>query len=676
MSLHAEVDRSKNGVRATASRSARVVSRAPVIVKPAALAAAEKRSPIGKLAQPLRSQVVRTPIQGQSMNRIAGGGKLSPVPPAVINGMVRIEALAASSGPQLLSELQAVGLTHGRVRGRFVEGLLPLSAVGPSLQMKSLNQMRPALAMAQAGSVTSQGDVAQRSSLARATYGVSGAGVRVGILSDSFNASGGMAAGQSSGDLPADINILSDPVPGNDEGRAMAEIVHDVAPGAAISFHTAWMGQIDFGLGIVSLFLDGCQVITDDVIYFYEPMFTDGFIAQMVDLVSLFGVSYFSAAGNGARQGFEDTYRVSPTRPGWGEGPPGTAWQHSHDFDPSDAVDNLLNIRLYEGTTYIVLQWAQPYLSADPGSPGATGDVDLFLNWADGEWTGIASWNTNVGNDPAELIGVILTFPEETPADQRYADLTLSIDYWEGEVPNQMKLVWFGDLEVREHLDRANKGSIYGHANARGANAVGAVRYYRTPAYGVNPPLLEPFSSAGPTAIYLEPGGVQLDAPEIREKPDFCAPNGGNTTFFFFDFPEGDGFPNFYGTSAAAPHAAGVAALMLEANPLLTPDELSTALKTTALDMLSPGFDYDSGHGLIQADRAVEAVGGQPAQPFPWGDLNEDGCVGLADLDILRAAVKARSTDSRYDINRDGSIGVADLRSLVTLFTQPGGACP
>ena len=169
VAMHADVDRSKTGIRSTASRSGRPVARGPVASKPAALAAAEKRSVIGKLAQPLRSQVVRTPVQGQSMSRIGGGGRLSPVPPTVINGMVRIEALAANDGLQLLSELQAAGLTHGRVRGRFVEGLLPLSAVGSSLQMKSLNQMRPALAMAHAGAITSQGDIAQRSSLARAT---------------------------------------------------------------------------------------------------------------------------------------------------------------------------------------------------------------------------------------------------------------------------------------------------------------------------------------------------------------------------------------------------------------------------------------------------------------------------------------------------------------------------
>jgi subtilisin family serine protease len=675
--LHAEVDRSKPAARATASRLGRVVERTPSPPRPGAIAAAEKRSLAVKLAQPLRSQVLGTRIRGQSTLRIPGGGKLSAARPAIFDGMVRIEALAATDGQQLLAELQAAGLQHGRVRGRFVEGLLPLSAVGQSLQMKSLNQMRPSLAMAHAGVTTSQGDIAQRSDVARATFGVSGAGVKVGILSDSFNALEGMETGQANGDLPADITILSDVSSGADEGRAMGEIVHDVAPGASLAFHTAWLGQIDFAMGILSLVLEGCQVITDDVLYFYEPMFTDGIIAQAVDLATSFGASYFSAAGNEARQAFEDTYRVSPTRPGWGEGPPGTAWQNSHDFDPAaDTVDNLLDIRLYEGVTYIALQWAQPYLSAHPDSPGATGDVDLFLNYADGEWTGIASWNTNVGYDPAELIGVLLTFPEDTPAELRYADLTLSIDYWEGEVPNQMKLVWFGNLEVREHLDRANKGSIYGHANARGANAVGAARYYRTPAYGVNPPWLEMFSSAGPTAIYLEPDGTPLAEPEVRPKPDLCAPNGGNTTFFFFDFPEGDGFPNFFGTSASAPHAAGVAALMLEANPALTPDELAAALKATALDMLAPGFDFDSGYGLIQADLAVEAVGGQPVLELPWGDLDQDGCVGLADLELLRAAVRAGSSEARYDINQDGRVSAADLRSLVGRFTHPGGACP
>ena len=79
--------------------------------------------------------------------------------------------------------------------------------------------------------------------------------------------------------------------------------------------------------------------------------------------------------------------------------------------------------------------------------------------------------------------------------------------------------------------------------------------------------------------------------------------------------PDGTGFPNFFGTSAAAPHAAGVAALMTERNPSFGPDNIYSVLKLTALDMDDPatagfdtGFDFGTGFGLIQADVALALV--------------------------------------------------------------------
>jgi hypothetical protein len=73
---------------------------------------------------------------------------------------------------------------------------------------------------------------------------------------------------------------------------------------------------------------------------------------------------------------------------------------------------------------------------------------------------------------------------------------------------------------------------------------------------------------------------------------------------------DGDAFPNFFGTSAAAPHAAGVAALLIQGkkkftNQIVTPDSVRSLLERTAFDMGTPGFDYNTGYGLIQANKAM-----------------------------------------------------------------------
>jgi subtilisin family serine protease len=113
--------------------------------------------------------------------------------------------------------------------------------------------------------------------------------------------------------------------------------------------------------------------------------------------------------------------------------------------------------------------------------------------------------------------------------------------------------------------------------------------------------------------------------PIKRKKPEITAPDGGNTSFFppsiYFGnqdiTADADTFPNFFGTSAAAPHAAGVAALMIEAQKLgtITPDQIKGVLTKNAIDMnnrytrgFDKGFDYNTGHGFLQADKAVGAV--------------------------------------------------------------------
>jgi hypothetical protein len=134
--------------------------------------------------------------------------------------------------------------------------------------------------------------------------------------------------------------------------------------------------------------------------------------------------------------------------------------------------------------------------------------------------------------------------------------------------------------------------------------------------------VLERYSSAGGDPILFDTSGKRLATPQTRQKPDFVGPDGVNTSFFGFPLA-GSGFTdnsaviqcqndatynNFFGTSAATPHVAAVAALMLQANSSLTPAQIYGALQSTALPMGNGQPDYLDGAGFIQADAALAAL--------------------------------------------------------------------
>jgi hypothetical protein len=532
----------------------------------------------------------------------------------VVGETVVIDAVAADDPEALSASLEALGAEVTAVAGRIVSARLPLGEIPELDYLDALKFARPAVAASRIGAVTSQGDVAQASDLARSSAGVDGSGSVVGVLSDSFNCLRGYSADVATGDLPAGVNILSDITSDcTDEGRAMAQIVHDVAPGAGLAFHTAWNGEADFAQGIRDLAAAGSTIIVDDVYYYAEPMFQDGVIAQAVEQVSAAGIVYFSSAGNSGRQAYEAAFR--------GARLPGYFGGELHDFDPGPGVDTRLSIQ-QNADTYFVLQWRDPFFSVS-GPPGAGTDLDICVYYPVGAATPLACSSAyNVGDDPFEFIGL-------TGA----GTVEVAIERWSGIAPNPIKLVMYGNIGFAEPYLGINAGTISGHANAAAANAVGAAAYFLTPAFGEDPPVLNYYSSAGNTPILFDPAGNPTS--QVRHKPELTAPDGGNNTFFGSDLgSDADAWPNFFGTSAAAPHAAGVAALMRDARPALTPIQITAALQKTAVDMIQretlsfggpratigTGCDNSSGAGLIDALGAlnVEALPSPPDLIGTW----------------------------------------------------------
>ena len=222
--------------------------------------------------------------------------------------------IAAEDPAALKTALIALRLRRASIAGHLLGGWLPLGQIDALSKIPGLQFARPALFTTHVGSTTTQGDTALRADIARNTYGFTGSGVKVGILSDSFDTgSGSYATDISTGDLQSGIQVIQDSAGGTDEGRAMAQIVHDVAPGASIAFATANGGESGFANNIRALANAGAKVIVDDVAYFAEPMFQDGIIARAIDDVTANGVIYFSAAGNEGHDAYASPYSAATT---------------------------------------------------------------------------------------------------------------------------------------------------------------------------------------------------------------------------------------------------------------------------------------------------------------------------------------------------------------------------
>ena len=507
----------------------------------------------------------------------------------------------------------------------FVEGFIPIKRLNNSLNALINNGLLLGVVpvykpITNAGSATSQADFIHEADRVRASLptGHNGTGVNVGVLSDSYNNLGGATGDVASGDLPAVVNVLEDlGSGGSDEGRAMLQLIHDLAPGADLSFATAFGGQTNFANNIQALATDGADIIVDDVIYPDEPFFQDGVVALAVDdVVTNNGVAYFSAAGNNADKSYESNNFNGTADPtldniisSSGFTLPSGGYIY-HDFDPTTGnVDTRQQLTLNHGQSiWLALQWDDPFYTSN----GVDTDLDIFLIDSSNSVVKFSNLNNISAQYPFEYVAF-----QNTSGSQQTYDVVIATTA--GPDPGRIKYVDFGTGVTPEY--DTNSSTIYGHASAINAEAVGAVPYFNQE----NP---ESFTSLGPTTILFESDGTLKATPEIRQKPDLVAIDGTDTTFFGSSDFDSTGFPNFFGTSAAAPHAAAIAALLKEADSSLTPAQIYDRLETTAKDIYSSGFDNLTGAGLINAYDAIFGIAKPTALNFT--DNFEDGDLPIA----------------------------------------------
>ena len=359
-----------------------------------------------------------------------------------------------------------------------------------------------------------------------ANSSVTGAGIKVGVLSDSFNDLGGAAADEADGALPpaADIDVIKDLAPGDpgypgtDEGRAMMEIIHEIAPDATFAFYTASESEQDFANGILALAAAGCKVIVDDVGYYDEPFFQNGVVAQAIQTVEAEGVTYITAAGNDAENGSQNAWMaISGSFSLDGKT---VSLTDAENFGSSATPAPFQTVTVNtDGGKYqipLLLEWNQAYGTVS----SATADLEILVYNSSGELVGTA---TNAGesyyNSRGQLVGTV-TYTGESANPWVEFDFTKSGTYYvaienlSGPDPSLIKEITEGD-GLPATISGANVGTVYGHAMTPGAITVGAVDTADTPAFGINPPLSESFSSSGAgTELLFADNGTALSSPD------------------------------------------------------------------------------------------------------------------------------------------------------------------
>jgi hypothetical protein len=498
---------------------------------------------------------------------------------------MNVHATAGQNLSGLAADLTNLGMNVMQVNTaqQMVIGYIPMSMISQLMTLPNLSSVTPIYRpLVYTGSVTSQGDALIKANTFRAQQGVSGQDLAVGILSDSINVfDGGIAQSASTGDLnPNNIVIVKDgPDGSSDEGRAMAEIVSDVAPSSDIAFYSGAFFPQDMAQGIDLMSVVPARLVVDDIGYPDEPMFNDGIIAQAVDRLAAKGVFYASAAGNDGNGAFLTNWRGTSATIGSGNDSVSGTFLDLGGGSPLQTftldTNNFISIDT---------QWDNAFLEGGTIFPNfqVQTQVNVYITTADGSKI-LGVFNDDTLNT-GEALQLAQFFNDGSFGTNQFA---LAFQLAQGPAPTELRWVNFADTGIDIHALHQGGPAIFGHPVATGAIAVAAVPWFA-------PNTAEPFTSVGgDIPILFDTSGNRLSTPDIRVKPQVAGPDGVSISFDL------DGSNTFFGTSASAPHVAAAAALLLRRFPTLTPSQIAQHLEATALSLNTPGVDV-TGAGLIQ----------------------------------------------------------------------------
>jgi Subtilase family len=492
----------------------------------------------------------------------------------------------------------------------LVHAIVPYDKVDAVAALPWVAAVRPTIAPAiDVGPITSEGVTLHNADGAQ-TAGFTGAGQKVGAISGDVD---NLAYSQAQGELPADVQVLEQAAYDDDEGTAMLEIIHDMAPDAKLAFNSTGDSLTQYVGAFHNLADAGVTMITEDIALDDEPAFQQGIGAATAEALAQHGIWVSSSAGNlGARH----APRVSAV--GTGRGPDGAVGPFVNcPAAPTNTVnlrgtDNTYNLNLLPGATFLAtLQWSEPRAIYPTAGQGGFTNLDLYVVDASGT-TCLASSNAVQANGVGDTIEQLI-YQNATPVAQPVR-LVVNVAGTSSAVgPPLLDLRWralSAGVQTLDPPDRA--GSLNPDSNYLGfATSAGAVNASVSTDPATVP--LESFSAAGPVQIGVTTQCQSGKAGPCQGRPGaafkmFAAPNwaaaDGVSVSGAGGFGSGtcpttvNGQCRFFGTSAAAPSAAGVAALVRQANGGTTaPRNLNSLL--TALAVQRVGFGY--GAGVLRA---------------------------------------------------------------------------